>query len=77
MSMAQLLSQMPIFANLSRQQIDVLAGRMQQVHVDAGQVIVWQGEPRHHLYVITEGKVAVIVHDASGEDTTVAHLGRG
>jgi CRP-like cAMP-binding protein len=72
----QLLSQMPIFANLSRQQISALAGRMQQVHVDAGQVIVRQGQPRHHLYVIAEGKVAVIVHDAGGQDMTVAHLGR-
>jgi putative peptide zinc metalloprotease protein len=76
-STAQLLSQMPIFATLSPQQIGALAGCMKQVRVEAGQAIVQQGEPRHDFYVIVEGQVAVCVGDETGEETTVAHLGRG
>lgn len=77
LSTVQLLSQMPIFASLSPQQIGALAGCMKRVSVDTGQVIVRQGEPRHHFYVIVEGQVAVSVRGETGEERIVAHLGRG
>jgi putative peptide zinc metalloprotease protein len=73
----QLLSRMPIFANLSPQQVVALAGRMEQAHVDADQAVVRQGEPRHHFYVILEGRVAIKVRDEAGEETVIAQLGRG
>lgn len=74
---AQLLSQMPIFADLSRQQVDALAARMQATSVEPGQIIVQQGEPRHHFYVILKGQVAINVRDASGAERMVGRLGRG
>jgi putative peptide zinc metalloprotease protein len=83
LSATQLLSQMPIFAHLSPQQIDALAGHMERLHVDAGQVIVRQGEPRHHFYVILEGEVTTSVRDKAGngempgDEVVVARLGRG
>jgi putative peptide zinc metalloprotease protein len=77
LSTVQLLSQMPIFANLSPQQISALAGCMKRVQVDAGQAIVKQGAPRHDFYIIAEGQVAVSVRAETGEQTLVAHLGRG
>jgi putative peptide zinc metalloprotease protein len=77
LSTAQLLSRMPIFAALSPQQIGVLAGCMRQVCINAGEIIVRQGEPRRDFYVITVGQVAVSVCHETGEEKVVAHLGRG
>jgi CRP-like cAMP-binding protein len=74
---AQLLAQMPMFANLSQQQIVALVGCMKCIHADAGQVVVRQGEPRHDLYVVLEGQLTLSVRDEAGEETVVAHLGRG
>jgi CRP-like cAMP-binding protein len=78
-STVQLLSQMPIFANLGSQQISVLASCMERVQADAGQAIVQQGEPRHHFYVIVEGQVAISVRDQTDPqgERVVARLGRG
>jgi len=50
---------------------------MRQMHVDTGEVIIRQGEPRRDFYVITAGQVAVSVRDETGEEKVVAHLGRG
>lgn len=76
-STAQLLGRMPIFAALSPQQIGVLGECMRQMHVDTGEVIIRQGEPRRDFYVIAAGQVAVSVRDETGEEKVVAHLGRG
>jgi putative peptide zinc metalloprotease protein len=77
LSRVQLLSQMPIFAVLSPQQISALAGRMRQIRVAAGQTIIQQGEPRHDFYVIVQGQVAICAHDETGQEKTVALLGQG
>ncbi len=78
LSAARLLSQMPIFAHLSPQQIGVLARCMERLHVNAGETIVRQGELRHHFYVILEGEITTSVRDKAGEDeVVVARLGRG
>jgi CRP-like cAMP-binding protein len=76
-SMVQLLSQMPIFANLSSQQIGALVKHMGRTRVEARRAIVRQGEARHHFYVIVEGQVAVSVRDEAGREKLVARLGRG
>jgi putative peptide zinc metalloprotease protein len=76
-STAQLLSRMPVFAGLSPQQIGALTGRMREVRMKAGAVIIRQGEPRHDFYVIAEGNVAISVRDEAGQEKIVAHLGRG
>ncbi len=77
LSTIQLLNRMPIFAALSPQQIGVLATCMRQVCIDAGEVIIRQGETRRDFYVITKGQVTISVRDETGEDKTVAVLGRG
>jgi len=76
-STAQLLTRMPIFGALSPQQIGVLAGCMRRVYVDAGGVIIRQGEPRHDFYVVTEGRVTISVRDETGDEKVITHVGRG
>jgi putative peptide zinc metalloprotease protein len=74
---AQLLGQMPIFANLSPHQIGELASRMRPVHAEPGQVIVHQGQPRKDFYVVVEGQVSLSVRDEVGTESVHAYLGRG
>jgi putative peptide zinc metalloprotease protein len=74
---AQLLGQMPIFANLSPHQIAELASRMRPVHARAGQVIVHEGQPRQDFYVVVEGQVSLSVRDEAGSESVSAYLGRG
>ena len=76
-ALMQLLSQMPIFANLSPQQIGALVKAMGRRRVEARRAIIRQGEARHHFYVIVEGQVAVSVRDETGQEKLVARLGRG
>jgi putative peptide zinc metalloprotease protein len=76
-AMVQLLSQMPIFAVLSPQQLGALVKHMGRTRVEARRPIIRQGEARHHFYVIVEGQVAVSVHDEAGQEKLVARLGRG
>jgi putative peptide zinc metalloprotease protein len=76
-AMVQLLSQMPIFAVLSPQQIGALVKHMGRIRVEARRAIVRQGEARHHFYVIVEGQVAVSVRDEAGQEKLVSRLGRG
>jgi putative peptide zinc metalloprotease protein len=76
-AMVQLLSQMPIFANLSPQQIGALVKHMERTRVEARRAIIRQGEARHHFYVIVEGQVAVSVRDEAGREKLVSRLGRG
>jgi CRP-like cAMP-binding protein len=74
---AQLLGQMPIFANLSPHQIAELASHMRPVHAGAGQVIVREGQPRKDFYVVVEGKLSLSTRDQAGTERVDAYLGRG
>jgi putative peptide zinc metalloprotease protein len=76
-ALVQLLSQMPIFANLSPQQIGALVKHMGRTWVEARRAIIRQGEARHHFYVIVDGQVAVSVRDEAGREKLVSRLGRG
>jgi len=74
-AMVQLLSQMPIFANLSPQQLGALVKHMGRTRVEARRAIICQGEARHYFYVIVEGQVAVSVRDEAGPGKTRRPLG--
>lgn len=72
----KLLKQMPLFASLSPQQLTAVAARMTTRDVAAGEVIVRQGQPRAHLFVVAEGVVQVVVRDGDTEER-VGDLGAG
>lgn len=74
--LGQLLSDMPLFAELSLPQVETLLHRMGQQRIGKGEVIIRQGESRRLFYVIESGEVGVFVENA-GKDKLVAKLGRG
>jgi putative peptide zinc metalloprotease protein len=77
LSMAQLLGQMPMFANLAPQQLAALAQHLGRQSVTAGQAIVQQGEPRHHFFIVAQGEVEVIARGADGTERAIKRLGAG
>jgi ATP-binding cassette subfamily B protein len=53
----------PLFAQLNRGLLDMLAAALVLERVDAGSVIVTAGEPGDRLYVINSGEVEVLAVD--------------
>ena len=58
--MVFLLKAVPLFSDLSGEQLLPLTDIVQQVHVEQGELVFAEGEPGDHLYVIVEGEVDVL-----------------
>jgi hypothetical protein len=57
----QLLRRVPMFAPLGPAALERLAAALVPVHAHQGSVVVRQGDPGDHFYIITQGRVAVSV----------------
>jgi CRP-like cAMP-binding protein len=66
------LAQVPLFAECSRKQLQAVAAATTELDVEAGKVLVREGEPGHEAFVIVEGSATV-----SRRDQHVAVLGAG
>ena len=66
------LAQVPLFAECSRKQLQAVAAATTELDVEAGKVLVREGEPGHEAFVIVEGSATV-----SRRDQHVASLGAG
>ncbi len=60
MDMVFLLKAVPLFSDLSGEQLLPLTDIVQQVHVEQGDLVFAEGDPGDHLYVIVEGEVDVL-----------------
>ena len=60
MDMVFLLKAVPLFSDLSGEQLLPLTDIVQQVHVEQGDLVFAEGEPGDSLYVIVEGEVDVL-----------------
>ncbi len=63
-----LLRSIPIFTPLSGPSVEQLAGRLVPLRVDAGTLVVRQGDEGDRFYIVAEGEVAVNV---DGKDVSV------
>jgi CRP-like cAMP-binding protein len=54
-----ILGEVPFFAGLSAEQLDLLAGCASNVHFDEGQVVFREGDPADTFYVVRHGTVAL------------------
>ena len=71
-----LLRQMPLFSNLSPQELASVDSRLQTRRVAAGEQFVQQGEPRSHLFIVAEGEIELFVGE-DGEEEVIGQLGPG
>lgn len=71
----------PNFRKLPAANIDQLLERMEPVHVNAGEVVIRQGDTGDYFYVIEKGEALVtriVEADENSEDSIeMAHLGEG
>lgn len=76
-----LLKQMPLFSDLSPQELASIDSRLQRRRTAAGELIVQQGDARSHLYIVKEGLVEVSVRVAeegeAAEERVSGRLGPG
>ncbi|MCA9927071.1 MAG: cyclic nucleotide-binding domain-containing protein, partial [Anaerolineales bacterium] len=73
----QLLREMPLFSSLSPQDLAAVDRRLTHQSASAGEIVVAEGTPRSHLYIIAEGVVEVLSEDEGGRNVVIGRLGPG
>jgi CRP-like cAMP-binding protein len=69
-----LLRQVPLFAEMGSQELQLIASHLTEEKAEAGDVIIHQGESGETFYVIASGRVQVVASAKDGE-TLVNELG--
>jgi len=77
MSIADVLSGVPLFAGLDSRAIEVLAGFAFSKTFEAGELIVEEGRTANGLFIIVSGSADVIKGLKTSQPRTVARLGAG
>ena len=77
MDHSQLLGQVSIFQELSRETLSDLAKRVWQKQAEAGTVIVSQEDAGDALFVIAKGKVKVVLYGETGREIILSILKAG
>jgi NTE family protein len=61
-----LLARAPLLAGADSRTLDEIVQRMRTVHVDAGEVVVRQGDAADRLYLVVSGRLRVLKRDGHG-----------
>jgi CRP-like cAMP-binding protein len=73
----QLIAQSPLFAELDRAQIELIAGCARNVRVDAGALLLREGDPADTFFLIRTGSIGLEVHAPGREPLRIETLGVG
>jgi len=71
---AAVLGRMPLFADLSRPELDDVAAHLVVRHVPAGEDVYQPGDPGDAMYVVESGQVEIITGDEVGRPRTLARM---
>jgi CRP/FNR family cyclic AMP-dependent transcriptional regulator len=77
LEIANLLRQVTIFKDLPPEVLEDLAGRVRPRTVEAGAIIVSAEEPGDSLFVISRGKVKVVLYGETGREIILSILRAG
>jgi CRP/FNR family transcriptional regulator, cyclic AMP receptor protein len=77
MSARSILEQVPLFAKLSEDQLNVLAGHLRFRRYRKGATIFHQGDPGTALYLIEKGEVKLTILSLTGKEVVLGLLGPG
>lgn len=75
--MFKLIDRVPVFAELSQQELIDLLSNAEKCTFAPGDLILNEGSTSHFMYVITEGAATVAKKDSSGKASELAALGSG
>lgn len=73
----QFLATLPLFADLSPDQLDLLAQATTELHLPRGRVVVDRGESCSGLHVVIYGDVKLSIVSRQGEEKVVELIGPG
>jgi CRP/FNR family cyclic AMP-dependent transcriptional regulator len=71
------LREVPLFSEMDAEEVAGIRAIMEEIKFKEGQVIIREGEIGDLFYVITEGRVEVIIRDADGSDVVLHEAGPG
>jgi uncharacterized membrane protein len=71
------LRDIPLFSEMDEQEVAGIRDIMEEMKFKSGQIIIREGETGDLFYVITEGRVEIIIRDAGGSDVVVHVAGPG
>lgn len=71
------LKQVPLFGFMDDDEVRGIRAIMDLETYAPGQVIVRQGEPGDHFYIVTQGTVQFLTQDAGGNELTLDEIGAG
>ena len=77
MESLEIFKGIPLFHDLAAPELSKLAAICQKVHARAGDEVFEAGSPGEALYVIREGRVAVVKAEGDEPEEVVAELGSG
>lgn len=77
MSYVQLLSQVPVFARLAREDLERLSALVRRRDFARGELVFQQGDEGTALYVVRRGEVAIRLGSSDGREVTLSLMGRG
>jgi CRP-like cAMP-binding protein len=77
LSNQDLIRRVPLFANLTAEQVEDLAGNITKRKIKKGEDVVQQGEISNALYLILSGRARVIKTDSKGKEVILATLKAG
>ena len=72
-----IIQQIPLFANLTKQERALIDGRSEFIEYKKNQIIYAEGSPADAFYCVVLGRVVIYTQDASGSDTVLEYLHRG
>lgn len=71
------LARVPLFADLTKQELQRIGASVRKQDYPAGAPLVWQGTPGAGFFIITDGKVRVVQQRDDGDIHELAVLGAG
>ena len=71
------MTRSPAFRAMPKERIALLMLRFEPIPVKAGEVVIRQGDPGSHYYVVKEGRLAVSRKETDGKVRLVTELKRG
>ena len=71
------LREVPLFSEMDEQEVAGIRDIMDEMKFKKGDIIIREGETGDLFYVITEGRVEVIIRDADGSDVILHTAGPG
>ena len=77
MAQTILFKKVPLLSNLPRNELDYLAATLQVVNLAAGEVLFREGEPGESLFIILEGRLAVLLALDTPDERQLAVFGPG